>query len=268
MKETKGVLYREWKSAGSKAAMLLVHGLGGHSGRWGHLGNFFAENRVSCYAVELEGFGETDSLKGHADSLNTYFSGIQALRDIISMENPGGKIFLLGESMGGLLAFSFAGRNEKSFDGVICLSPAFKSRIRFSAFEYAAVFFNYIFNPKKQFKLNFNSSMCTRDEGYREAMDSSHAEHRLATAKLLVNLAGAQIKAARFKDKIKTPVLFLLAGKDQMTDPAASEKIFDDLKLKDKTIFVYPEMYHALSIDTGREKVFEDIFNWVSGHIA
>jgi len=42
-----------------------------------------------------------------------------------------------------------------------------------------------------------------------------------------------------------------------------SEKVFRGLKTKDKKIIMYPEMYHALSIELAREKVFEDILRWL-----
>jgi alpha-beta hydrolase superfamily lysophospholipase len=68
-------------------------------------------------------------------------------------------------------------------------------------------------------------------------------------------------------NQLKTPVLFLLAGKDLLVDPRESESVFKKLKIKDKTLIKYPEMLHALSIDLGREKVFEDIFSWLTKRI-
>ena len=263
MKNHKGVLYREWKACAPRAAILLVHGLGAHSGRWSLLAEFFLRNNISSYAIELKGFGETKDLKGHVDSLDTYFSDIRIFRNLIAQENPGKKIFILGESMGGLIAFLMAGHKERLFDGLICVSPAFKSRIKFSLIEYIKIISSFIYNPKKQFRVNFDSSMCTRDSEYLKILNSDSGEHRLATSKLLLNLVFAQIKAAGLKDKINSPVLFLLAGYDKLVDLESSEKIFDNLSLKDKTIIIYPAMYHALSIDIGREKVFSDMLKWI-----
>ena len=263
MKNYKGVYYREWKTCAPKAVILLVHGLGAHSGRWGFLAEFFLKNNISSYAIELKGFGETEDLKGHVGSMETYFSDIRELRNVAAQENPGKKIFILGESMGGLIAFLIAGREEGLFDGLVCVSPAFKSRIKFSLMEYIDIITGFIYNPRKQFKVNFDSSMCTRDSEYLKILETDPGEHRLATSKLLLNLVFAQIKAAGLKDKISSPVLFLLAGYDKLVDPENSERIFDNLNLKDKAIIIYPAMYHALSIDIGREKVFSDILKWI-----
>nr|MBC8428746.1 alpha/beta hydrolase [FCB group bacterium] len=50
---------------------------------------------------------------------------------------------------------------------------------------------------------------------------------------------------------------------DTLVDPKASKSVFKGLKHKDKKLIEYPEMYHALSIDIGRETVFNDILKWI-----
>ena len=115
--------------------------------------------------------------------------------------------------------------------------------------------------------LPFNSRMCTRDVEYQEEMDSSPLEHRFATSKLLIETIFAQLKAKFIKKKLKLPVLFLLAGddKDLLVDPVAAKKVFGSIKDQNSSnkIIQYPEMLHALSIELGREKVFDDILKWI-----
>ena len=52
-----------------------------------------------------------------------------------------------------------------------------------------------------------------------------------------------------------------------MVDEKAGRKIFAKLSLADKTIIEYPDMRHALSIERGRESVFEDILAWTEKRI-
>ncbi|MFH1478735.1 MAG: lysophospholipase [Candidatus Omnitrophota bacterium] len=263
MKEFSGVFYREWAAKDPKAILLLVHGLGAHSKRWDFLGEFFLREDLSSYAIELRGFGETKELRGYIDSLGTYLDDIKTLRDKIIKENPDKKIFLIGESMGALLALLIAGEEKRLFDGVVCVSPALKSRIKFSLAEYIHIFSSFVRHPKEQVMMRFDSLMCTRDKEYRKIMDSDPREHRLATLRLLVNLAVAQLKIGALKNKIKTPLLFLIAGEDKIVDPGSSKRFFNKIKLDDKKIILYPEMYHALSIDIGKESVFNDTLNWI-----
>jgi alpha-beta hydrolase superfamily lysophospholipase len=89
----------------------------------------------------------------------------------------------------------------------------------------------------------------------------------MASARLLYSTLAAQVRALTGKLDITIPVLFLLAGDDQLVDPGMSEKVFARLRTADKNKILYPGMYHALSIDSGREKVFEDVIEWVRDRI-
>lgn len=260
--EKMGVFYRCWEASSPAAVFLLVHGLGAHSGRWEFLADFLLRNNFSSYAIELKGFGETKDLKGHIGSFDVYFEDIRSICDIIKRKNPGVKIFLLGESMGALISFLLAAKAPNLFSGLICISPVFKSRLKFTFRDYTKIFFALLFNLEKQFKMPFDSAMCTNDVDYQMTMDADCREHRLATAKLLFETAKAGIRAKFLKDKIRIPVLFLLAGEDKLVDPETSKKIFQGLKVEDKQIIEYPRMFHALSIELGRDKVFEDILKW------
>lgn len=265
MKQDKktGIFYREWRPPFSRAVLLLVHGIGAHSERWHFLSEYFLRENISTYALELRGFGDTSGLKGDVASFGLYFDDILRLRDIIEENEPGKKVFLLGESMGGILAFLLAASGGGHFDGLICLSPAFKSRLRFSIGDYARIVWAFLWNPLRQFTLPYNSAMCTRDEEMRKTMESNHREHRLATPRLLAAIAMAQVRSRMVRGRIKMPVLFMQSGQDELVDPAATRKIFNMIKSPDKEIKEYPGYYHALSIELGRERVFEDIREWV-----
>ncbi len=266
--EISGVLYRRWVCASPRAALLLVHGLGGHSDRWDFLAGFFLAHGICSYALELRGFGEADGLKGHIDSFDVYFNDIRALRGIIRRESGTRKIFLVGESMGGLIAFLTAGLEPSLWGGLICLSPAFKSRLKFSWRERLAILLSMAFNPKARFRMPFDSRMCTRDADRQKAMDADSREHRWATAKLLSNISSGARRAHLLKDRIGMPVLFLTAGDlDALVDPGGARRIFDGLATADKNLLRYPEMLHALSIESGREKIFQDMLAWMNARI-
>jgi acylglycerol lipase len=257
------IMYRKWQAAKTETVVILIHGLGAQSARWSALAEFFLKNEISSYAIELKGFGATDYEKGHVDSFDVYFKDIEALTRAARAEHPGKKVFILGESMGGLIAFHSGLFFPNIFDGVILISPAFLSRLKFSLMDYVRIFSANLYDPCRRFNMPFDSGMCTRDEDYQTLMDNDPGEHRLATAKLLWCTFIFQIRSLFCAARFKKPVLFLLAGEDSLVSPAVSKIICKKIKTKDKKIIVYPEMCHALSIELGKEKVFGDILNWI-----
>jgi alpha-beta hydrolase superfamily lysophospholipase len=98
-------------------------------------------------------------------------------------------------------------------------------------------------------------------------MDSDEREHRLASSRSIARILFYQTLAGVSGSKVSTPTLFLVAGDDKIVDPAASIEIFKRLTVKDKALVEYPDMYHSLSIELGKEKVFEDLLKWVENRI-
>ena len=229
---------------------MLVHGLGAHTGRWEMLSDFFLKHGVSSYAVEM-----------HAPA--AYYRDILRIYAVAAKENPKKKIFLVGESLGALVSFLLCIDRPGLFDGLVCISPAFANRIKLAPSEYVKMFASLFYNPGKEFRVPFDSSMCTRDADYRNRMDQDVRESRMAPSGLLVRILLSQFRAAVVKSALRTPVLFLASGEDKIVDSQATKRIFAGLVLKDKTMIEYPDMYHALSIDIGKEKVFEDMLRWV-----
>lgn len=261
--KSKNIFYRKWSAGEAGAVFLLVHGLGGHSERWEEFAKFFLFYNIHCYALELKGFGETEDLKGYVRSFEQYYNDILTLRQIIKNDNPNKKIFLCGESLGGLLAFAVACRYDDFFDGLVCISPVFADRLKVPAAEYLRLFLSILFNPRKQFIVPFDSVMLTRDRDCREKLDSDPREHRFATGRMIANIFNLQAKTKSSKNRTNAPVLFLLAGNDEVVVNADSQKVFQRLSAADKAIIEYSGACHALSIDSERQKVFKDILEWI-----
>lgn len=259
-----GILYYKWTANDPDMVFLLVHGMGAHSERWKAFADFLLSRSISSYSLELRGFGQTTDYKGHIDSLNVYYKDVSRLIEIIRAENPGKKIVLAGESMGGLIAFEFISKYPEKIDALVCFSPAFGNKMNINI---PAVIIPLLYDPKRQHVMPFTSDWCTRDAAYQKIMDADPREHRFASSSLLLQLLFAQISSMFNAPKVQKPVMFLLAGddKDKLVEPKAAKSIFKRMRGDNKKLIQYPDMLHALSIDNGKEKVFEDIYCWISG---
>lgn len=266
--ENTGIMYRIWQAQSPKAALLLVHGLGAHTARWEFLGDFFQKNNISSYGLELKGFGQTQGERGHIAAFERYFRDIRSLYDIIRGQYPDKKILLLGESMGALICFLYALLAQQLFSGLICITPAFKSRLPFGFGMYLKILFALMVNSRRHFPVPITPQMCTRDKEYQKIIDTDPLDKHMASAQLYWNILKAQLRVKSLKRRIDIPLLVFTAADDAVVDSLATQKIFKSLKTQDKEIINYPDMYHALSIDAGREKVFEDILSWIEKRIA
>ncbi len=259
-------MFKEYPAKDPAVVLLFIHGMGAHGGRWDSCAEFFARNGIASAAIDLRGFGRTTQARGHIDSFSVYVDDVVALRGVLKEKYPQAKVTLVGESMGALIACQAALREPGLFHGLVCLAPAFKAKVKVPLGMAVSAAVLSVLNPYKQYCLPFSPGMLTRDLPYQEKMGSDQREQRCVSAGLLGNFLKAQAQVKRGAPLLSVPLLFILAGSDVVVSNAAARSLFKKISYQDKKLIEHPHMFHALSIDVGKEKVFEDILSWMKTH--
>ena len=73
---------RSWKTE-SQDVLLLMHGLGAHSGWFIDMGNELATRGLSVYVVDHRGFGRSEGLPGHIERFDQYVTDLVAVLEEI-----------------------------------------------------------------------------------------------------------------------------------------------------------------------------------------
>jgi len=103
------IFYRRYQADSEKARMVIAHGLGEHSGRCDNVVERLLPLGISVWAPDHRGHGQSDGRRGHVSSFSQYEEDLRKLVEIARDGMAGGvKIFLLGHSLGGLIALRFA----------------------------------------------------------------------------------------------------------------------------------------------------------------
>src|SRR5438105_12777677 len=89
---------RSWKTDGSDI-LLILHGLGGHSGWYIDMGNVLASHGMTVYAMDHRGFGRSGGLARHSDDYHTYVEDLKFILADIRTHDPEDRLYLLGLSM-------------------------------------------------------------------------------------------------------------------------------------------------------------------------
>lgn len=258
----KELTYKHWGVSDPRCIFLLVHGLGAHAGRWEAMAGFFLNKGVASYAVELRSRDVSGKSGPEEDRLDSFLDKIRALYGIIAKDNPSKKIFLIGESFGAIISFLICADHPNLFRGLVCISPAFVPKHKMTFLEFIRMLAPLLYNPEKEIALPFDSSMCTRDSVYRNMMDKDTREYRSISSRFIFEIFLIQARAMARKKKMMTPALFLVPEEDRIVDPQGTRQVFDSLAVKKKRLVSFPGMYHSLSIELGKEAVFEEISKW------
>jgi len=114
-KLSQGLLF--WSEAGEGIPVVLLHGAWNDSSQWSLVMEKLAKN-FHCFAPDLLGFGESDKPKIH-HSIDLQVESIAELLQALRVE----KVYLVGHSLGGWIAASYALKYPEQVEGLVLLAP-------------------------------------------------------------------------------------------------------------------------------------------------
>jgi len=113
-----------FKAEAAKAAVILVHGMGEHSGRYT---NFvipkLLENSLSVITYDQFGHGKTEGKRGHNPNFEAVLTCIDHITSKAKEVFGNIPLLLYGHSMGGNVVINYTLRKEHHFKGIIATSP-------------------------------------------------------------------------------------------------------------------------------------------------
>ncbi len=262
IESAKKIPCRTWGIASeSNTAFLLVHGLGGHSGWFEALARRLKVKHTFVMALDLAGFGsrrdDTDT------SIDRWLKDIEAVSCYLHSLMGDKPVFLLGNSMGGLLALKACNRCKPS--GLILLSPAFGGHPKLFPMSYQlSSLVSAILFPDKEITLPYNTEDITQDEQVQVWLDKYGNNRAAVPAKVLLDLLFATL-ALRFKNIVlPCPLLMITAGKDCIVSNKNSDLIFRQVKNPEKKKVVMSKSMHDLTLDLAIDEVTESVINWTN----
>ena len=119
---------QNWVPQPAVGAIVIIHGLAEHSGRYAATAKHLAGDGWAVYACDLRGHGlSPDGHKPgrvHVDKFSDYALDVDALMKLARERHPGLPLVILGHSMGGLISITYALDHPDDLDGAIISSPA------------------------------------------------------------------------------------------------------------------------------------------------
>lgn len=259
--------WRCWLPEGKpKAIILVAHGLAEHISRYQNLVNYVVPRGYAVYGLDHDGHGKSDGRRGYVDRFKLFTQDFKAFHDFISQENPGSKLFLLGHSMGGLLAAAYAGDYQKELAGVVFSSPLIKPGDSITPSMIIMARVVSVLLPKMGVAV-LDSTYLSRDKTVVEAYDNDPLVYRgKISARLGAEMFDAMSRAAESIPSITLPILVLIGSEDKLVNPAGGRLLYEQAGSKDKTLKVYEGFYHELFNEPDRDRVFADLAAWLDSH--
>jgi len=260
--------WRCWLPDGKpKAVILVAHGLGEHISRYNNLVNHLVPRGYAVYGLDHQGHGKSEGIRVYIDRVQVYIDDLKTFYDMVHKDNPGSKVFLLGHSMGGLLAAEYASQHQQDLTGLVVSAPSLKPGESITATTITLARILSAITPKLGVQA-LDSTFLSRDKSVVEAYDKDPLVYRgKITARLGSDLFSTMSKFQQQMPSITLPLLIMQGSDDKLVNQDGSKLFYEKAGSKDKALKIYDGLYHEIFNEPERARVFADLDAWLDGHI-
>lgn len=257
------LFFRRWRSEpeGGGVPVVIAHGLAEHSGRYERLGSFLAGRGVPVWALDHRGHGRSDGPRVHVDRFDDYLEDLDRFLDRVQAD-AGQTPVLLGHSMGGLIALSYALARPQRLAGLVLSSPWLRTRVPISTFRRAVARVLSGVWPRFRFPIADQGEGISRDPEVVRQYREDPLVARSVTARWFVSCEQEQARVMERAGALEVPVLFLVAGSDTLVWPEAARAVYEAAR-GPKEWHLYEDRYHEVFNDPGYEEVMETLWRWL-----
>jgi alpha-beta hydrolase superfamily lysophospholipase len=260
--------YQAWRFEREvKAVLAISHGHGEHVGRYGNVVKALVPRGFAVYGFDHRGHGRSRGWRGHINSLNEYREDVRLFLQLIEHEEPGRPIFLMGHSMGALVVLDYLIHCSGGLSGaVISGAPIVPVGVAKPYLVYLSRALSKIW-PRFPLRLALDTSALSRDAAVVRAYLADPLVHGRFTARWGTESLAAVERVKANAAAGKAPILFIHGGADRLNSPEGIERFFEVMTVADKSLRIYPDMYHELHNDIGSEEVVTDVAEWLERRV-
>jgi alpha-beta hydrolase superfamily lysophospholipase len=264
------IFYRKFQASDERARMVVAHGLGEHSGRYENVVSRLLPAGFTLWIPDHRGHGQSGGRKGHVLNFEQYLLDLRMLVEMAREDlPPGSKVFLLGHSMGGLIALYFALQSPELIDGVIASSPALGVAVEVPAVKSILGKIMSFIWPGLQLSNELDATKISRDESVVKAYLDDPLVHDRVSARWFTEILSTMAVVNGRASGLHVPVLMQVAGDDHLASAESSRRFFENLTVDDKTLYFYDDLYHEVynELEDQRRKVLDDLEAWLEKHL-
>jgi acylglycerol lipase len=246
------------------AALLLVHGLGEHAGRYDHVARQMADAGIDVHAYDHRGFGASSGPRAYVQRWSQFHDDLEARLREARAASPALPLVLYGHSMGGLvvLGYVLAGTPRPLPDLLVLTSPGLDSTIADWKRAVAPILARIA--PRLRIPNGFNAGDLSRDPDVDARLAADPLSQTSSTARL--GAAGfaeqARVRALLSSGaQLPVPTYVIHGGEDSIVPVGASEPLVDGRP--DVTRRVYPGLRHETHNEPEGASVVDDTIAWI-----
>lgn len=266
VKSGQTLVLHDWPVESPRAQVLLVHGLGEHSGRYAALAQALNAWGYAVRCYDQQGHGLSTGARGgitHDDALlDDLAEVIDRTRAGMALGTP---LILLGHSLGGLVAARFVSLHPLAVDALVLSSPALDPGLNAVQKILLATLPRVL--PDLRVDNGLDANFLSHDAAVMAAYRADPLVHSKISGRLARFIATAGPATVAVAHAWTVPTLLLFAGADRLVNPAGSRAFA--LAASGVTAHEFPGLYHELFNESGdlpeTAQVWDSLQKWLQG---
>ncbi|XP_061361829.1 uncharacterized protein LOC133305588 [Gastrolobium bilobum] len=253
-----------------RGIVLLMHGLNEHSGRYSDFAKQLNADGYKVYGMDWIGHGGSDGLHGYVHSLDDAVSDMKVFLEKIVTENLGLPCFCFGHSTGAAITLKalLDPNVEDCVVGAAFTSPAVRVEPSHPILLVLAPIVSFLLPTCPCSSAYKKGLPVSRDP---DALIAKYSDPLVCTGPLRVRTGHEILRITSYLQqnlrKLRVPLLVLHGTADSVTDPNASQKLYEEASSTDKTIKLYEGLLHDLLFEPEREAITQDIIQWLNNRV-
>jgi alpha-beta hydrolase superfamily lysophospholipase len=243
--------------------IVLVHGAGEHSGRYGHVVSRLVAEGFAVHASDHRGHGRSDGPRAFIADMEDVVADVDTLVDRAVAAQPGLPVFMLGHSMGGLIGLRYALAHQERLSGLILSAALAAIESVPKPLELVGRTLSVV-APRVPL-ITIDATLVSRDPAVVEAYRTDPlVHHGKLPARTAAQLADAVESFPATVGAITVPTLILYGTADGLAPPSGSEMLAQRLGSPDLTVKAYDGLFHEILNEPERDGVLDDIAEWLA----
>lgn len=247
---------------GLQAVVLLIHGFGEHVGRYGNVAGKLVPAGFALFGCDLRGHGRSGGPRGYVDCFGQYVGDCHQFRkqvvDPVADNRP---LFVLGHSMGSIIAINYADRH-RDIAGLILSGTGASSPLNNPARARMLKLLAKL-APRAGMKFPLAAEFISRDPAVVEAYAADPLVHSRVSFRLAVEMGRWLEQAVAALPQLTLPTLIQCGGADSSF--SGQEELYRRLGARDKELHIYPGLRHEVynELDADRERALAHLEAWL-----
>ncbi len=249
-----------------KGVIVLVHGLGEHSGRYStHFADHFSNEGLSIITFDLPGHGKSGGKRGHINTYEDFNKLLSAGISYAKKKYPSLPFFLYGHSLGGLIALDYSIQHKPVINGVIVSAPVLDVNEPIPPVKLVLAKMMNKFFPSFTLDSGLNRNMLSRDKSVIERYNDDPLVHGYTSARMGMYIIEKGAFVRNNAKKISLPTLVMVGSAEGIV---SREAIHDFCEQSDKcTEKIWAGLYHELHNEPEKMSVLKFTTEWIADHM-